>query len=215
MKTKITSIILSIITLMSISCKSNAQTYTIQTSLGNIRVQLYENTPLHKANFEKWVTEQAYDSVLFHRIIQGFMIQTGDLSTKPGASPLSVAEEETIPAEFVAEYTHKKGALAAARTGDQINPEKRSSPTQFYIVQGRVFTEEEMNYMEQAYGKSWTPEQKNLYQTLGGAPFLDNDYTVFGEVTEGIDIVDKIAALPTNARDFPLEEIRILSIKKD
>ncbi|MDR0541487.1 MAG: peptidylprolyl isomerase [Dysgonamonadaceae bacterium] len=200
---------------MATSCQSNAQTYTIETSLGNIQVKLYDNTSLHKANFEKSVAEQVYDSILFHRIIEGFMIQTGDPATKPGANRATTTEGETIPAEFVPENFHKKGALAAARMGDPVNPEKRSSPTQFYIVQGRPFSEEELNFMESYHGKSWTPEQKEIYKTLGGAPFLDQDYTVFGEVVDGLDIVDKIAALPTDSRDFPLSDIRIIKITKD
>jgi peptidyl-prolyl cis-trans isomerase B (cyclophilin B) len=199
---------------MLISCQSKAQ-YTIVTSLGEIKIKLYDNTPLHKANFEKLVEEQAYDSVLFHRIIEGFMIQTGDLNTKPATSRTFAEEGETIPAEFVPENIHKKGALAAARTGDAVNPEKRSSPTQFYIVQGRSFTDAELNSMENFNGKSWTAEQKEIYQTLGGTPFLDKDYTVFGEVTEGLDVVDKIAALPTGSRDYPLSDIRIIKIIHD
>jgi peptidyl-prolyl cis-trans isomerase B (cyclophilin B) len=208
--------IVTIIALMTTSCTTSAQTYTIETSLGNIQVALYENTPLHKANFEKLVTEQAYDSVFFHRIIQGFMIQTGDLSTKPAAANRPPAPEgETIPAEFVPENFHKKGALSAARTGDFVNPEKRSSPTQFYIVQGRTYTEEEFAVLENRTGKTWTAVQKEVYKTLGGTPFLDGDYTVFGEVTSGLEVVEAIAALPTDARDFPLEEIRILGVRRD
>ncbi|MDR0546375.1 MAG: peptidylprolyl isomerase [Dysgonamonadaceae bacterium] len=197
---------------MATACKSDAQTYTIETSLGNIKIRLYENTPLHKANFEKLVAGNAYDSVLFHRIINGFMIQTGDLGTKPGAGE-NTPEGEKIPAEFCPEYFHKKGALAAARIGDQFNPEKKSSPTQFYIVQGRPFSEAELAQIGASYGKTWTDEQKAVYQTLGGTPFLDMDYTVFGEVVEGLDIVDKIAATPTGQGDRPLGDVRILRIK--
>ena len=201
--------------IMATSCESKAQTYTIATSLGDVKIQLYDKTPLHKANFEKLVAEQAYDSVLFHRIIEDFMIQTGDLGTKPGVNRATLVEGEKIPAEFVPEYIHKKGALAAARIGDQVNPQKKSSPTQFYIVQGRPFTDSEISSMAAMSGKSWTEEQNKLYKTLGGTPFLDQDYTVFGEVVEGLDVVDKIAALPTGSQDYPLHDIRILSIKKD
>jgi peptidyl-prolyl cis-trans isomerase B (cyclophilin B) len=200
---------------MSISCQTNAQTYTIKTSLGNMQIRLYENAPLHKANFERLVEENAYDSVLFHRIIQGFMIQTGDLNTKPTHGESISQNEQTITAEFVAENFHKKGAIAAARTGDAVNPEKRSSATQFYIVQGRIFTDEELNYLENANGISWTAEQKNIYKTLGGTPFLDANYTVFGEVIDGLDVIDKIAALPTGIGDSPLSDIRILQIIKN
>ncbi|GHV11091.1 peptidyl-prolyl cis-trans isomerase [Bacteroidia bacterium] len=194
---------------MSESCLS-ANTYSIHTSLGTIKIKLYDKTPLHQANFEKLVKEHAYDGVLFHRIIESFMIQTGDLSTKQ--NPITT-EGEMIPAEFVPEYIHKKGALAAARTGDAVNPEKKSSFSQFYIVQGRPFTEEELFSMEDFGEKVWTPEQKAVYKTLGGTPFLDQEYTVFGEVVEGLDIVDAIAAVQTDARDYPQEDIRIVSIK--
>ncbi len=202
------------IILMFSSCKSSSSVYTIETNLGNIKVELYENTPLHKANFKKLVEDHTYDGVLFHRIIDGFMIQTGDPLTKAGADAANFVEGEKIPAEFIAENIHKKGALAAARIGDHVNPEKKSSPTQFYIVQGRTFSEEELSNMEDFGGKYWTPAQKEIYKTVGGTPFLDKDYTVFGEVIEGLDVVDKIAAQPTNARDYPLSDIRIIRIKK-
>ncbi|MDR1583834.1 MAG: peptidylprolyl isomerase [Prevotellaceae bacterium] len=206
-----------IILFMTVLCQTNAQTYTIATTLGNIKIRLYENTPLHKANFERIVEEQVYDSVLFHRVIQHFMIQGGDPATKPdGNGKASVYEErETIPAEFLAENFHKKGALAAARTGDYVNPEKRSSPVQFYIVQGKPYAEEELKYLEDFGGKSWTPEQKEVYKTIGGTPFLDNEYTVFGEVVEGLEIVDSIAAVPTQPGDRPISDVRIIRVVKD
>ena len=196
---------------MSISCQTNAQTYTIETSLGNVKVKLYENTPLHKANFEKLVKENTYDGVPFHRVIQDFMIQGGNISIKDS----SYVEGDKIPAEFISENIHKKGALATARTGDFVNPEKASSPTQFYIVQGRVFSEEELEKMEEYNGKSWTPEQKEIYKTIGGTPFLDMDYTVFGEVVEGLEVVDEIAGVPTGPGDFPVSEVFIIRISKD
>jgi peptidyl-prolyl cis-trans isomerase B (cyclophilin B) len=200
-----------LILFMAASCNSNAQTYTIETTLGDIQIKLYENTPLHQANFDKLVEAQVYDSVLFHRVIQSFMIQGGDIRTK---NP-SYAEGETIPAEFVPENFHKKGALAAARMGDFVNPEKRSSPTQFYIVQGKPWTDADFQIMETKYGKSWTDEQKEVYKTLGGTPFLDQDYTVFGEVVEGLDVVDKIAAVPTQPGDRPVTDVRIIRIVKN
>ncbi|MDR2086852.1 MAG: peptidylprolyl isomerase [Dysgonamonadaceae bacterium] len=202
---------------MTVSDQTNAQTYTIETTLGNIQIRLYENTPLHKANFERLIEEQVYDSVLFHRVIQHFMIQGGDPATKPAnRNEIPLYEErETVPAEFLAENFHKKGALAAARTGDFVNPEKRSSPTQFYIVQGKTYADEELQYMEEFGGKSWTPEQKEIYKTIGGTPFLDMEYTVFGEVVTGLDIVDSIAAVPTQPGDRPVSDIRIIRIVKD
>ena len=206
--------ILFLFILMVTACQTNAQTYTIETSLGNIQIQLYENTPLHKANFEKLVSENAYDSVLFHRIINGFMIQTGNLETKPNADK-NAPEGEKIPAEFRSENFHKKGALAAARIGDAYNPEKKSSPTQFYIVQGRTVSENELAQLGANYGKTWTDEQKTIYQTLGGTPFLDMDYTVFGEVVSGLEVVDAIAATPTSYGDRPIQDVRILTVRKD
>lgn len=214
---KLFTLILLFITIMSVSCKAEEPIYTIETSLGNIKVKLYEKTPLHKANFEKLVEEKAYDGVLFHRIIENFMIQTGDPTTKPGEEDTIIEEkdEDRIPAEFVPEYFHKKGALAAARMGDMVNPERKSSPTQFYIVQGTTYSRKQLLDLEEYSQRYWPKEQKEIYKTIGGTPFLDKEYTVFGEVIEGLDIVDQIASLPTDARDYPLSEIRIITISKD
>jgi len=202
---------------MATSCQSNTQNYTIETNLGNIQVKLYDKTPLHKENFEKLVAEQLYDSVLFHRIIQGFMIQTGDPTTKPDSYNDSLRHEPdyTVPAEFVLEYFHKKGVLAAARFGDAVNPEKRSSSSQFYIVQGRTYTDEELDQIEERLQLQFSEFQRGIYKTIGGTPFLDQNYTVFGEVVNGLDVVDAIAAIPTDSRNFPLKDIRILRIVKD
>ena len=203
--------------LMITSCQSNAQTYTIETNLGAIQVKLYDKTPLHKENFEKLVAEQFYDSVQFHRIISGFMIQTGNPATKPAFAKDSLMDEldYTVPAEFVPEYFHKKGALAAARTGDAVNPEKRSSSSQFYIVQGRVYTDEELNRIEENLHIQFSEFQRGVYKTMGGTPFLDQNYTVFGEVVKGMEVVDAIASVPTGPGDFPINDIRILRIVKD
>ena len=204
------------ISFMMTSCQSNAQTYTIETTLGNIQVKLYDKTPLHKENFEKLVEAQLYDGVMFHRIIQGFMIQTGNPATKPGFDGTSKIDlNYTITAEFVPEYFHKKGALAAARTGDAVNPEKRSSSSQFYIVQGRTFADEELNQMEAQMNMEFPEIQRAIYKTIGGTPFLDQNYTVFGEVVIGMAVVDAIAAIPTGQGNFPEQEIRILRITKD
>jgi len=200
------------------SCQSSAQsTYTIETNLGKIQVKLYDQTPLHKENFEKLVDAKLYDNVLFHRIIQGFMIQTGDPATKPDfdGSTSGIDLNYTVPAEFVPEYYHKKGALAAARIGDHVNPEKRSSSSQFYIVQGRKFDNEELYDIEAQSDIKFSESQREVYKAIGGTPFLDQNYTVFGEVVKGIEVVDAIAAVPTGARDFPEVEVRILRIVKD
>ena len=202
---------------MMISCQSNAQTYTIETNLGDIQVKLYDQTPLHRENFAKLVAEQFYDSVLFHRIIPRFMIQTGDPETKPSSDMDSLLDEldYTIPAEFVPDYFHKKGVLAAARTGDAVNPEKRSSSSQFYIVQGRTYTDEELDQIENQKKIKFSEFQRGIYKTMGGTPFLDQNYTVFGEVVKGMAVVDAIASVPTGPRDFPLKDVRILRIVKD
>jgi peptidyl-prolyl cis-trans isomerase B (cyclophilin B) len=215
MKTTLFTSLLLLI--MTSSCQSQGQTYTIETNLGSIQVKLYDQTPLHKENFEKLVNEQFYDSVLFHRIIQGFMIQTGNGATK-GKDGNALEDGDlgyTVPAEFVPELFHKKGALAAARTGDAVNPEKRSSSSQFYIVQGRTYTDMDLDQIEKGLGIKYTEFQRGIYKTLGGTPFLDQNYTVFGEVVKGLDVVDKIAALPTDPRDWPMVDIRILRIVKD
>jgi peptidyl-prolyl cis-trans isomerase B (cyclophilin B) len=217
MKTNLFTLLL--FSIMSISCQSQSQTYTIETNLGNIRIKLYDNTPLHKANFEKLVNEQFYDSVLFHRIIQGFMIQTGNPDTKTAKGINDLVDNDsvnyTVPAEFVPENYHKKGAIAAARFGDAVNPEKRSSSSQFYIVQGREYTDDELNRIEEQLHFEYSEFQRGIYKTVGGTPFLDQNYTVFGEVVQGLDVVDKIAALPTGAGDWPQVNIRILRITKD
>lgn len=185
-----------------------------KTSLGDITIGLYDDTPQHKANFLKLVKENYYDGVLFHRIIKGFMIQTGDpdsKTAKPGQPLGSGGPNYTIPAEFVPAHIHKRGALAAARQGDQVNPQKASSGSQFYIVDGTVYSQSDMSQMAAQTRKSWTPEQINIYSTIGGAPFLDGDYTVFGEVLEGMEVVDKIASQQKDRMDRPMSDIKIIS----
>ena len=185
-----------------------------KTSMGNITIALYDNTPLHKENFLKLVKENYYDGVLFHRIIQGFMIQTGDPDSKGAPTGMQLGNggpDYTIPAEFRAENYHKRGAVAAARLGDQQNPTKASSGSQFYIVDGKPFTKDQLNQITMAYGTSFTDEQTKIYTTVGGAPFLDMQYTVFGEVVEGMDVVDKIAAQKKDRFDRPFNDIKIIS----
>ena len=162
--------------------------YDINTTMGTIRVKLYAKTPKHRQNFEKLVAEGFYNDILFHRVIDRFMIQSGDPLTKdPANAPMfgTGGPNYTIPAEFVPEYRHLKGALAAARKGDFVNPTKASSGSQFYLVQ----------------------DERNCAQ-------LDGQYTVFGQTVEGLDIIDKIAAVETNERDCPLDPVRIISIVK-
>ena len=185
-----------------------------KTSMGDITIALYDNTPLHKENFLKLVKENYYDGVLFHRIIQGFMIQTGDPDSKgaPAGKMLgNGGPDYTIPAEFRKENYHKRGAVAAARQGDNVNPTKASSGSQFYIVDGKTFTEDELKQITAYYGTTFTQEQTEIYTTVGGAPFLDMQYTVFGEVVEGMDVVDKIAAQKKDRFDRPFNDIKIIS----
>lgn len=185
---------------------------SIETPLGNMIVKLYDQTPLHRDNFFKLAEQGFYDGLIFHRVINGFMIQGGDPGSReagPGTMLGSGGPNYTIPAEFNPKYVHKKGALAAARTGDQVNPKKASSGSQFYIVQGGIQNENGLIQMEDRKGIKYTDEQKSAYTSLGGTPFLDMEYTVFGEVIEGLEVIDKIAAVKTERGDRPTEDIRM------
>ena len=173
----------------------------IKTTLGDITVKLYNDTPLHRDNFIKLINEGWYNNSPFHRVINNFMIQGGhnqDGRVDPGY---------TIPAEFRANHIHKKGALAAARQGDQVNPKKASSGCQFYIVQGNVLTDAHIQMYQQRMGLTFTKEQIEAYTTVGGTPHLDGEYTVFGEVVEGLDVIDKIAKVKTGYMDVPVEAV--------
>lgn len=190
----------------------------IQTSYGNMLVKLYDETPQHQANFLKLSEEGYFDDLLFHRVIEGFMIQGGDPTSRnasPGARLGSGGPGYQVPAEFNPYLIHKKGALSAARTGDAVNPEKKSSGSQFYIVQGQPIDDAQLQMFEQRKGLQYSDEQKEIYRSQGGTPFLDMDYTVFGEVIEGIEIIDKIAAVKTDAADRPAEDVtmKIVVIK--
>ena len=236
----------------------------LETTMGNITVALYNETPKHRDNFIKLVKEGVYDSTLFHRVIKQFMIQAGDPDSKNASDTAMLGSGDvgyTIPAEFNPKFFHKKGVLAAARQGDDVNPEKASSGCQFYIVTGRKFTEPQLLGMENKINEQreealfdslarqhmkeiykmrkagdnagllelqdtleaqareladkeekfrFTPEQIKAYSTRGGAPHLDGSYTVFGEVTEGMEVVDNIEIAKTNRADRPIENIRIL-----
>lgn len=175
----------------------------IHTDMGDITVKLYNETPLHRDNFIKLVNEGYYNGSIFHRVIKEFMIQGGGGTTgmeDPGY---------TVPAEIVGKYYHKKGALAAARKPDQVNPRKESSGSQFYIVHGRKFSETDLTMAAQRTGKTYTKEQIEAYAKTGGAPHLDGDYTVFGEVISGLDVVDRIAAVETAPGDRPVKEVKM------
>ncbi len=184
----------------------------LETDYGNMVIQLYDATPKHRDNFIKLVEEGFYDGLLFHRVINGFMIQGGDPDSKnaPSSKRLgSGGPGYQVPAEFVDSLIHVKGALAAARMGDQVNPEKKSSGSQFYIVQGSKLTEENLESIEIRKGFKYTPEQKKAYTELGGTPFLDRDYTVFGRVIEGLEVIDKIANVVTQPGDRPKEDVKM------
>lgn len=198
------------------SGKDSGVRVEMQTSNGNIVILLYDDTPLHRDNFIKLAGEGVYDGTLFHRVIKGFMIQGGDPDSKNAKAGQMLGEGDLgykIPAEFRENHINKRGALCAARQGDDVNPKKESSASQFYIVQGRKWSDGEMNMMEQRFGKKYSDEHRKIYAEEGGAPHLDGDYTVFGEVLEGMDVVDKIAAVKTDPMDRPLEDVRILSVK--
>lgn len=193
----------------------------IVTNKGTILVRLSDSTPLHRDNFLRLVKQHYYDSVLFHRVIQGFMIQAGDPNSKTAGKgqPLgNGGPGYLIPAEFRQSMFHHKGVLAAARTGDDVNPTKASSGSQFYIVQGRIHTEISLDSVEafRLKGRKIPPEYRNVYETIGGSPHLDQNYTIFGGVLSGLEVVDSIAAVPTSKgvdRDRPLEDVRIVTMK--
>lgn len=182
----------------------------IETPFGNMLLRLFDDTPKHQENFQKLAQEGFFDSLLFHRVIDGFMIQGGDPNSrnaKAGAGLGSGGPGYTIPAEFVDTLIHLKGRLAAARQGDRVNPRKNSSGSQFYIVHGRTFTDQELNRLEAQNGQRYSPDQREAYKTIGGAPFLDGNYTIFGEVVEGLDVIDKIAKVNKDGRDRPREDV--------
>lgn len=272
---KILLICLAFIALTACSAGSKKQTnhhmenekrtlVKLETTMGNITVALYNETPKHRDNFIKLVKEGVYDSTLFHRVIKQFMIQAGDPDSKNASDTAMLGSGDvgyTIPAEFNPKFFHKKGVLAAARQDDDVNPEKASSGCQFYIVTGRKFTEPQLLGMENKINEQheealfdslarqhmkeiykmrkagdnagllelqdtleaqareladkeekfrFTPEQIKAYSTVGGAPHLDGSYTVFGEVTEGMEVVENIEIAKTNRADRPVENIRIL-----
>lgn len=190
------------------------------TTEGTIILRLSDSTPLHRDNFLRLVKTHYYDSLLFHRVIQRFMIQGGDPDSKRAPAGKSLGDggpTYTIPAEFNPALFHKKGVLAAAREGDDVNPQKASSASQFYIVQGKTFTDGALDTVEvKRLKRKIPPAYREVYKTTGGAPHLDMNYTIFGEVVQGLDVVDKIAAVSTSKgadADRPLKDVRIISVK--
>jgi peptidyl-prolyl cis-trans isomerase B (cyclophilin B) len=195
--------------------KATGSRVKITTNMGVVIVRLYDATPQHRDNFLKLVNQRFFDSLLFHRIIKGFMVQGGDPLSKNAEAGAQLgmggADLTRIPAEFNPTLIHKKGVLAAARDG---NPEKASSACQFYLVQGKPATDAELNQVECGIRGSmpefsYTEEQRKIYKTIGGTPFLDMNYTVFGEIEKGMEVIDKIAAAPTAPGDRPLTDVRM------
>ena len=206
--------------LMFIACNKE-KVVVMETSAGTIQLKLYNQTPQHRDNFISLVREGAYDSLLFHRVIKDFMIQGGDPDSKHAAPGVMLGEGDRpykVPAEFrLADgIFHRRGVLAAAREGDDVNPERASSAMQFYIVWGQVFDDEWLDRIQarlDMYTDSTvklTQEMREVYKTIGGTPHLDGQYTVFGEVISGLDVVDAIQKVPTDSLDRPLQDVRIL-----
>ena len=200
---------------------------TIKTTMGDIKVKLYNETPIHRDNFVKLVKQRYFDGILFHRVIDNFMIQSGDPDSKQRVPEKLYGDggpEYDLPAEILPEIFHRKGVLAAAREGDDVNPTRMSSASQFYIVKGKVFDDEGLNAQEERVNKrnkalgiekeyKISKERRDVYKTIGGTPHLDTQYTIFGEVVEGIDIADKIASVKTDKNDRPVEDVWIISTK--
>jgi peptidyl-prolyl cis-trans isomerase B (cyclophilin B) len=208
---KIALAILAIVFIFNFTSMSQPKTdkkvvkFVIHTDYGDMTGFLYNETPQHRDNFVKLSKSGFYDGTMFHRVISGFMIQGGDpdsKNAKPGQQLGMGGPGYTVPAEFNKTFIHKKGALAAARTGDQGNPTKASSGSQFYIVQGKKVPASQL-------GAIYTPDQKKVYETIGGVPFLDTQYTVYGEITEGLDVIDKIAAVQKDGNDRPVKDVKM------
>jgi len=188
------------------------QRIKIVTDSGIMVIRLYDSTPLHRDNFVKLVKMGFYDSLLFHRVIPQFMIQGGDPTSKNAAPGTMLGNGgdsmQRIPAEFRSDLFHKRGVLAAARAGIN-NPEKASSACQFYLVQGKLMNDAELNAAEGRIGKKFTEQERNVYKTIGGTPWLDQGYTVFGEVESGVEVINKIAMVSRDKNNRPLGDIRM------
>jgi len=187
----------------------------VKTTLGNITLVIYDDTPIHKDNLLELIKKNFYEGLLFHRVIPNFMVQAGDPNSKtakPGDRLGTGNPGYTLPAEFRPNHYHKKGALAAARVPDGANPKKESSGSQFYIVTGRVWSAAELDQMEKGgQHPKFTEEQRKVYTSVGGYPPLDYQYSIYGEVTEGMDVVDKISRVERDLSDRPKTDVKILS----
>lgn len=201
--------------------KDRKRDVLLHTSKGDITIRLSDSTPLHRDNFLKLVKTGFYDSLLFHRVIRNFMIQSGDPNSRhaPKGQPLgNGGPGYRIPAEFRPGLFHKKGVIAAARMRDGVNPMKESNGSQFYIVQGMIFTDAGLDSVEtfRLNGRKIPPAQREVYKSIGGSPHLDQNYTIFGEVVKGLDVVDLIASVKTSRgrdRDRPLDDVMIIDAR--
>lgn len=189
--------------------EENKETLVLmKTPKGNMKIKLYENTPLHRANFVRLVKNNFYKETMFYRVVNNFMIQGGDNDDWSRITIKNKMGTYTIPAEFREENIHKKGALSMAREYEN-NPEKRSVSFEWFIVQGTKYTDGELLGAEQEYGLKISAKHKEIYRTVGGTPHLDGKHTVFGQVVEGLDVIDKIAAVKVDEGDWPIEDITI------
>jgi len=210
-------VLLSVILLSG--CTAKEELIKISTSKGDITVYLYPETSKHRENFIKLAREGFYDSTTFHRVMNEFMIQGGDPYTKDSLKSDQAGNGGpgyTIEAEILRKFYHKKGSIAAARTPDYMNPDFKSSGSQFYLVQGRPFTNEELDQIEKTIQRTikdhdfkFTQQEREIYKTIGGTPFLDRMYTVFGEIVDGMEVLDSIAGVKTDAGNKPLDEIQM------
>lgn len=227
MMKKITIILAFLMLCITINARKNKPAmYKIKTNYGVLKIKLYDETPLHKANFMKLVDQDFYNGLLFHRVIKSFMIQGGDPESRDCDSLKHLGDGDLdyrIPAEIqVNKFYHKRGALCAARQGDMVNPERESSACQFYIVSGKVYTDEKLDQLEQEIDMRvssqsrfhFSDKQRLEYKTVGGTPHLDGTYTVFGELIEGFDVLDKISQVITGKNNRPKEDVVIIEIKK-
>ena len=216
---KIFALLMIIMTSTMIYAQDKRRVVMMQTTAGNIRIELYNETPLHRDNFVRLVNEHFYDSLLFHRVIKSFMIQAGDPVSRhaqPGVFLGDSTLNYTIPAEIrTPKIYHKRGAVAMAREPDEVNPEQNSSSCQFYIVWGKRFSSQAIERVQERLdtikgGIKLTDEMISTYRKTGGTPHLDGTYTVFGEVTEGLDVIERIQAVMTDDDDRPVDDQRIL-----
>lgn len=216
-------IYMAVVLLLAACSSSKDMKVRMHTTAGVIDLCLYDETPKHRDNFIKLVKEHQFDSLLFHRVIKDFMIQGGDPTSKNAPAGALLGEGDlgyTIEPEFMPQtYFHRRGVLAAAREGDDVNPTKASSASQFYIVWGKVYTKEQLDAYKEYYQRrtgrelNITPEQEVVYTTVGGTPHLDGEYTVFGEVINGLEVVEKIQGVACDENDRPLEDVRIIKVE--